>query len=183
MKNVKKNSLLADETDITSILEYAKKKMLVACSGTPLLIVEDWKSIRTIKEPSLVDNDKYWLSTMPGFDVEKFPYCISHGSPTFNLINIKLGTNEILVKAPEKHYYAQQAACFRFEGGPHDEHYPASLHFATKTFFKDSSRLENWHSLAFTKEFKSLLDESQELPKSSKQQQREIKKLNERVTA
>lgn len=74
----KTNSIIIENTSVTSVLEFADEKMLVAIQdGTNILIVEDWKQVREIKEPSLVNQHKYWLQKMPGFDEERFPFCIT----------------------------------------------------------------------------------------------------------
>ena len=100
------SSLLIEETAVTSVLEFAPDKLLVVIQdGSDLLIVDKWTQIKTIKEPSLANNGKYWLAKMPGFDEETFPFCITHGNQTFNLINMKQGSMEILVKAYGKNRY------------------------------------------------------------------------------
>ena len=65
---------------MTSILEFATNKLLLAIlDGTDLMIVHEWKKVMLIKEPSLANNEKYWLAPLPGFNVDKFPFCITHG--------------------------------------------------------------------------------------------------------
>ena len=98
-----------------------------------------------MKEPSLSSNDKHWLAKMPGFDIEEFPFCIVHGSPTFNLVNVKERHSETLVKSREIHYFGQQAADFMLEG---DKNYPMCMHFATNVT-ADNKKFENWHCLRF----------------------------------
>ena len=61
------------------------------------------------------NNDKYWMEKMPGFDLETFPFCVTHGSPTYNLINVKEGYSDILTESKTM-YKGQPAAILRFEG-------------------------------------------------------------------
>ena len=100
----KECSIKLDGALITAILEFAKNKLLVAY-GINLLVIKNWFKVMKIDEPNQISNEKYWLATMPGFDEETFPFCISHGSPSFNLINVKKFSNEVLIHAPERHYY------------------------------------------------------------------------------
>ena len=52
---------------------------------------------------------------MPGFDEETFPFCITQGAQSFNLINVKHEFTEVLVKANRSGRYGQQAAVFKDE--------------------------------------------------------------------
>jgi len=98
------SSLKVQSDQITALLEFAENQMLIAIVGRSLLVVRDWKVINWVQEPSLVSSNIYWLVKIPGFDLDKFPFCVSQGSPTFNLINIKDSyTNDILVKVAEIH--------------------------------------------------------------------------------
>ena len=134
--------------------------MLIAISSI-LLILRDWTTIKYVEEQSLLTSQIYWLAKLPGFDDDTFPFCISHGSPTFNVINVKEGYNDVLVKAPEKHYYGQQAAVFKSvsESDKEDEHYPypVSMHFATRLISEEGKRTTNWHCLQFKRDFKETL--------------------------
>ena len=46
------------------------------------------------------NTDKFWLEPVPGFDVETFPFIVSSGHESLNLINVKECRHEVLVDAP-----------------------------------------------------------------------------------
>ena len=85
--NLKENSILIHNIEITATLEFTKNRFLVAARNGILLIVNNWTQIKQVECP--VNVDRYWLAKMPMFDSETFPFCIAHGSPIFNLINVK----------------------------------------------------------------------------------------------
>ena len=80
-----------------------------------MLLIEDWTKVIEIRDPTFANGWKYWLQKMPGFDEEEFPFCITQGAQSFNLINVKEHTIEVLIKANKSGRYGQQAAIFKDE--------------------------------------------------------------------
>ena len=85
-------------------MEFDTDQFLIAISGGSLIVIKNWQLEIKIENTSM-SNEMHWLAMMPGFHPETFPFCVGHGTPTFNLINVKLGYNEILIKSPEQHYF------------------------------------------------------------------------------
>ena len=99
---------------------------------------------------------------MPGFDKDDFPFCVTHVSPTFNLINVKDVTiGELIKSVREVHYQGQQAAVLKsdcIDPADKDYPYPISMHFATKPNSIDGKkRIESWHCKTFKSDFKQML--------------------------
>ena len=168
----RKHSIIIMSSDITAVLEFAKDKLLVAIDGI-LLIVHEWKVVKRVDEPSLTNSGIYWLAKMPGFDINTFPFCISQGSPTFNLINVKEGYNDILIKDTQKHKYGQQAGFLMPDNDSNA--YPVSLHFVNRLISSKGLRTSRWHSIKFMKDFKETLEKFHRLPISSLKQTLELK--------
>ena len=65
--------------------------LIFSIANGDLIIAENWQKVRLIEETNLENTDKCWLSTIPGFDFDSFPFLVSSGSQTYNLINVKTG--------------------------------------------------------------------------------------------
>ena len=63
--------------------------MLVSVHPTDILLVQDWKMVKRIKDPNTHNKEKDWLALIPGFDENDFPFVITSGFETFNIVNIK----------------------------------------------------------------------------------------------
>lgn len=63
-----------------------------------LLIVVDWKVIYEIGDNAPGNTEKFWHIPLPGFDIETFPFLMTSGKESYNLINVKDGTMFELVK-------------------------------------------------------------------------------------
>ena len=50
---------------------------------------------------------------MPGFDEETFPFLVCSGDETFNLVNVRDFSQDVLIKATGKNFISQQAAFFQ----------------------------------------------------------------------
>ena len=89
--DVQNNSIIIKNTSASQALEFAENKILVTVQdGTHILLIANWEVITVIKDPSNGNWQKYWIQKMPGFDEETFPFCITQGAQSFNLINVKL---------------------------------------------------------------------------------------------
>jgi len=73
--------------------------MLVHVTSRNLLVVHNWQVLHEIIEPNVGNTNKYWLSLLPGFDEQKFPFIICSGWETYNLINISNFHMQVLVTA------------------------------------------------------------------------------------
>ena len=63
---------------VTAIKEYAPNSIIVSTLGLQDLIVfENLEKIRRIISTNLYNN--YWIDTLPGFDVNKFPFLACDG--------------------------------------------------------------------------------------------------------
>ena len=64
-----------------------------------MLIVKNWNKIHTIADPNPLNTGKNSILCLPNFHVETFPFLVSSGTHSFNLINVKEGSTEELIKA------------------------------------------------------------------------------------
>ena len=95
--------------EVTQVLEFAKNRMLLALYPSDLLIIHNWKINRKIVDQNTQNIEKYWLYKLPSFHQDSFPFVITSGSETFNLIDVKKGRMQRLIIASGKTLYAQQA--------------------------------------------------------------------------
>ena len=73
------------------MLEYATNKFVVHVLPANLLVVHQNAIIKTIAEPNLNNNEKNLLMLIPDFHEEQFPFIVSTGNETLNLVNIRTG--------------------------------------------------------------------------------------------
>ena len=98
------------------------------------------------------------MKTVPGFDVNDFPFIVCNGWEAFNLINVKDFHMEPLVKASVKTGLSQGAAFFRKES------YGFSMHFTTQRITTKGRNLLHWHSMAFRQDIIQTLKKYGRLP-------------------
>ena len=72
-----------------------------------LLIVQDWKVIHEIEDPVPGNTEKFWQLPLPGFDMVDFPFLISSGKESYNLVNVNDGTMQPLIKGSAYNSKAQ----------------------------------------------------------------------------
>ena len=82
---------------VDSSCEFVENKFIITVAPTDLLIVSGWNVLHTVVDPVPGNVDKFWLSPLPKFDMEYFPFVISSGKMTFNLINVKTGEMWIFI--------------------------------------------------------------------------------------
>ena len=126
--------------------------MVIAVDPTDLLVVHDWCTIRKIEDPNQANISKYWIARMPFFDEETFPFLVSAGYETFNLVNVKDFTQDVLIQATGKIFFSQRAAFFTIM-----RHNTFRMHFATRTITAENKRLKQWHSMNFKRDFIEVL--------------------------
>ena len=99
--------MLLKNEGVYSILEFAVNRMIISVQLTDLLIAHDWQVVNSIRDGNLGNTQKCWMALLPGFDRETFPFIISSGLETFNLINVKKYTQEPLIHASSKNTRSQ----------------------------------------------------------------------------
>jgi len=77
--------------------EYVKAVYAFSLNGLivtlriDLLILRNWTVIQYIKDPVPANIEKCWLSIPPFFDTDEFPFIITSGRVSYNLVNLKSG--------------------------------------------------------------------------------------------
>ena len=84
------------------VLEYAKDKMIIHVTSRDLLVVHNWQKIYEIIEGNAGNTMKFWIAPIPGFDEKTFPFLICNGWESYNLINLKDLSMQVLIKASGK---------------------------------------------------------------------------------
>ena len=82
-----------------SILEYGPNSILLGTQHSDMLIIHNWKVIARIPDSNPNNSQKYWLSSLPGFNAETFPFIVAQGNETINLVNVKDSYQEPLISA------------------------------------------------------------------------------------
>ena len=141
------------------MLEFAPNRLALTLVPTDILIVENWSQSRLIQDPDTHNQLKRWISPLPGFDVETFPFLVCAGLASFNLINIQEGLTEVLIAADGDS--GSREAFFMLEKGN-----TFSMHFATSQSAA-GQRTENWHCMRFREDFTETLRSFGRLPISS----------------
>ena len=73
-------SILLKREYVDSLLEYAPNHLIVTIKPKDLLIVVNWKVTHLIVDFELENIDKFMLKSMPGFDLETFPFIVCSGT-------------------------------------------------------------------------------------------------------
>ena len=97
--NQKKESILLKNCEVRSLTEFAYEKLVIYVFAIDLLIIHKWEQVHIIAGDSPGNVDMYWLEPLPGFDEQNFPFLISSGAESLNLINVKEYEHEPLIKA------------------------------------------------------------------------------------
>ena len=120
-----------------------------------MLVIDDWKITAVIHDSNTINSEKYWISKLPDFDIEEFPFLIVSGRESFNLINIVRATCQPLIKASSKNLYGQTAAFFIMASDEEKINGKAAfiMHFATKKITAVNTRLSQWHHMTFRSDF------------------------------
>ena len=72
-----------------------------------LMIIDDWTVLHTIVDPVSGNTEKFWLSPLPSFDLQTFPFVVSSGNNTFNVVNVKTGDMSVLINGSALNKYGQ----------------------------------------------------------------------------
>ena len=87
---------------------------------------------------------------MPGFDEQTFPFLVCSGEETFNVINVRDFSQDVLIRASGKNFFSQKAASFSMI---EEESTSFTMHFATRTITAENKRLKQWHCMDFKEDF------------------------------
>lgn len=114
---------------------------------------------------------------LPGFSFEDaFPFFMSYGDDTFDLINAKSGRVESLISGSACNVRGQSAV-FITEHGNH----VFDLDFCIKRVNKDNEIEQCWYQMRFNADFMRMLREYGRLPITSIRESLEIVKENEEL--
>ena len=97
--DMKNDSILFKTEAIQGICEYAPNELALFGRQEHIFIVVDWEVKRRINDADIKNINKYSLNRFYGFDKNDFPFIVSGGESTFNIVNVKSGHMEVLVKA------------------------------------------------------------------------------------
>ena len=143
--------------------------MVVAVHPNELVVVHNWTVRARIPDLNPANISKYWIQPMPRFDAAKFPFLVCSGEATFNLVNVRDFTQDVLIQATGKNFRSQQAAFFQ-RGREGD----FRMHFATRTITAENKRRKEWHCMSFKEDFVQMLTETGRLPISSMKEQQKL---------
>ena len=91
---LRKESAIFKNELVFYVLEFKEKEMLVALESATLLLLKAWKMVRVFTDTN--PNNDFWrkgyLSPLPGFDTDDFPFIACSGSRGINLVNLSQST-------------------------------------------------------------------------------------------
>merc|ERR1712083_1110668 len=88
------------------------RKMLITLNPKDILLVRDWEVIHFFEDPLAGNVKKFWISPLPGFDEDTFPFVLTSSWEAFTLLNIKTYHMEQLILASGRVFLRQEAAFF-----------------------------------------------------------------------
>ena len=73
--------MLMRKSYIWNAFEFAPNRIIAFSdeNGNELHIIQDWKVVATIKDPSPGNTNKDDIIAFPNFDLEKFPFLLATG--------------------------------------------------------------------------------------------------------
>ena len=74
-------------------------KMIFYGRQEHLFIVHDWKVVLRIDDPDASNINKYSITPFAGFDLAKFPFVVTSGESSLNIVNVKTGWMGVLISA------------------------------------------------------------------------------------
>ena len=113
--------------------------MICNIYGIQLLMIHDWEVVKVFDDPNL-GNSKYAVCAMPGFHIDEFPFLVTNGRVSINLLNVKEKEMQVFIQAPC--YAYRQAIHFQ------TEEYGFSMHFCSKKATETNSDRHTWYSMA-----------------------------------
>lgn len=174
----KKQSIFFKVEAIQGFCEYAPNRMCFYGRQEHLFIVHDWKVVRRINDANLQNINKYSINTFPGFDEEEFPFLATSGESTYNLVNVKTGHMEVLIRAATSALHAQPSCFFT-----RDSANTITMHFPTTRTTEENMTRQNWHIMKFKSDFVDTLTTYGRLPLRTPEEGLKLYKENERLKA
>ena len=93
------NSILMKNEYVQSCTEFAPNNIIVfADLSQCLMVLKDWKVVHELSQMDPGNTEKFWQAPVPGFDVDDFPFVLCSGKVSYNLVNIKTGIMQPLIK-------------------------------------------------------------------------------------
>ena len=126
-----------------------------------MLLIDGWQAVHRLEDADPGNFEKYWQCKLPHFDLDTFPFLVTSGQQSFNLINVRDYRMEVLILASAKNMQSQEAAFFKEEENGY------SFHFTTIPMTEENKALENWHSMPFREDFFETLAKHGRLPITS----------------
>lgn len=95
--DITSRSMLIRNECVDSVYEFKEDNLLVYVRPD-FLVIKDWQVIHEVADPVPNNTEKYWQSPLPSFHPDAFPFLVSSGKETFNLLNVQTGLMEVLVE-------------------------------------------------------------------------------------
>jgi len=149
--NNQSESILLNNEEVYSILEFGINQLLVSVQLTDLLILDNWSVVQRISDPSSGNVQKCWQALLPGFNLESFPFVVVAGHETINLVNVKEHTLQPLIQAKNRNIRSQKAAFFMSSDSGFN------MHFATHRSTEDRRREDCWYMMPLKDDFTQTL--------------------------
>ena len=87
------------KSSICQLLEVEKNLIVASCEPRTILVFQDWKCVKRYDDSD--QGSQYrnfgYLSPLPGFDIQSFPFVACYGLSNINLINLSNNKMEPLV--------------------------------------------------------------------------------------
>ena len=162
------DSMLIIDWKVESICEFDYNKILVHLQWTDLLVIDNWEMIQRVTISGQFTMERSML--LPGFNFEDgFPFIVSYGKESFDLINIKTGCIDRLIMGTSHNIRGQTAVFFTNRGiGTFD------MDFCITRLNKEGLYEQCWYKMRFNDDFVRILSEYGRLPISSITESMEI---------
>ena len=159
-RDMKRESILFKTEAIQGICEFAPDEFALFGRQEHIFIVKDWEVKRRINDQDIKNINKYSLNRFYGFDKDSFPFIVSGGESTFNLVNVKTGHMEVLVKAATSVLHAQTSVFFTTD----QTDSVIYMHFATTNTTEENETQQCWYVMTFRPDFIDTLKKFGRLP-------------------
>ena len=159
-RDMKRESILFKTEAIQGVCEFAPDEFALFGRQEHIFIVKDWEVKRRINDQDIKNINKYSLNRFYGFDKDSFPFIVSGGESTFNLVNVKTGHMEVLVKAATSVLHAQTSVFFTTD----QTDSVIYMHFATTNTTEENETQQCWYVMTFRPDFIDTLKKFGRLP-------------------
>ena len=102
-------SVLVFNEVMWAVCENKENCFVVSLAPRDIMIITNWTVQHVILDPEEGNGYKCFLQVLPGFNQD---YVLASGYETTNLINVKRGTMQQLIKAPQWQSRGQQSGFF-----------------------------------------------------------------------